>query len=334
MKFYILTSSNLDTLKRHRETIPTDDQVVIINTKDDDYVRSATSYCRLNNIEHYVTKSDGTPATGKNSVMEKFLESNNNYMVQVDGDDFITDYGYKLYKFIAEDEDAPDLICLFNQWARHVSSWNPVDDGPDRIGAITRKQSWKRGYEARFDYFEENRFYRWLKTIPANGSDDSPHKGKPLYRHYPDGKLRLWAHYKCRWEKMLWPHCVGRNENDRDSRDCFNRMVFYSRKAAKLVKFDPELLIGEDTMAFWELKNKSFNGKLNIMARDEMETPSYMYDAVDQGTVMNESKKDTKDVFDDSLSYDWIVTLVKYMDKYNLTEKWKESENMDIPIYE
>ena len=43
-------------------------------------------------IEHYVTESDGTPATGKNSVLRLFLESDNEYMVQVDGDDMITPY--------------------------------------------------------------------------------------------------------------------------------------------------------------------------------------------------------------------------------------------------
>jgi len=331
MKFYILTSGNITCLKRHSETIPPKEQVVIINTKDDDYARSAVKYCRKSNIEHYVTKSDGTPATGKNSVMEKFLESDNEYMVQVDGDDIITDYGYKLYKFIAEDEDAPDLICLFNQWQRQVTRWKYVPDGPDTIAAIERKQAWYRGVKWKNDYYDEHGFYLWLTKCLSLGSPESPHKGLPMYRNYPEAKLRLWAHYKFRWERILWPHCVGRGDV---SRDCFNRMVFYSRKAARLIKFDNELVVGEDTMAFWEMKKHCFEGKINIMARDEMESPSYMYDATEGGTVNSQSTHYREDDFDDSMAYDWIVTLVKYMDKHNLIERWKKCEEMEIPIYE
>ena len=65
-------------------------------------------------IEHYVTESDGTPATGKNSVLRLFLESDNEYMVHVDGDDMITPYGRNLYRTAAH-TDAPDVICLQNE---------------------------------------------------------------------------------------------------------------------------------------------------------------------------------------------------------------------------
>ena len=54
--------------------------------------------CVSEGIEHYVTESDGTPATGKNSVLRLFLESDNEYMVHVDGDDMITPYGRNLYR--------------------------------------------------------------------------------------------------------------------------------------------------------------------------------------------------------------------------------------------
>ena len=65
-----------------------------------------------------------------------------------------------------------------------------------------------------------------------------------------------------------------------------------------------------------------------------METPSYMYDATEGGTVKNQSTQYREDDFDDSMAYDWIVTLVKYMDKHNLIERWKKCEEMEIPIYE
>ena len=98
VKFYILTSNNIKCLERHFHKIPTSEAVVVINSLDKNYIDAAVSFCVEHKIEHYVTESDGTPATGKNSVLKLFRESDNEYMVHIDGDDILTDYGIDLYK--------------------------------------------------------------------------------------------------------------------------------------------------------------------------------------------------------------------------------------------
>ena len=76
-KYYVLTSRNMRTLERQFSSLRPKETVVIINTLDLEYVKDATDFCMSNDIEHHITESDGTPATGKNSLLQKFLESDN-----------------------------------------------------------------------------------------------------------------------------------------------------------------------------------------------------------------------------------------------------------------
>ena len=70
LKFYALCSKNLLATQRHEQTIPKEDLHIVINSLDGDYVNTAVDYCVSANIEYSVTVSDGTPATGKNSVFD------------------------------------------------------------------------------------------------------------------------------------------------------------------------------------------------------------------------------------------------------------------------
>ena len=109
------------TTKRHLETIPKEDIVYVFNSNVDceihyernsQYLVDAKAWAISENLEYYVTDSDGTPSTGKNSVLDIFQASDNDYMVLVDGDDFITPHGIWLYDKIAQSESPPDVIAL------------------------------------------------------------------------------------------------------------------------------------------------------------------------------------------------------------------------------
>jgi glycosyltransferase involved in cell wall biosynthesis len=119
LKYYVLTSSNLDLLKRHASieysNIPIDLLVVVINTKDKVYEKEASEYCQQAGIEYYITESNGTPGRGKNSLLEKFLESDNDYCVQIDGDDYLTPHGVYVYNNLANTKNPPDAVCLTKQ---------------------------------------------------------------------------------------------------------------------------------------------------------------------------------------------------------------------------
>jgi ribosomal protein L7Ae-like RNA K-turn-binding protein len=75
VKFYALVCRNMKAVTRHVKTIAKEDLVIVINSLDEDFVSDASTYCAKNEIEYYITASDGTPSKGKNSVLDLFAES-------------------------------------------------------------------------------------------------------------------------------------------------------------------------------------------------------------------------------------------------------------------
>ena len=94
-------------LKRQFVTLPVDETVVVINTLDENYQRQAVNYCKELGVEYHITKSNGTPGNGKNAVQDVFLASDDEYCMQIDGDDIVTPYGVDFYKDIAS-RNPPD----------------------------------------------------------------------------------------------------------------------------------------------------------------------------------------------------------------------------------
>ena len=82
LKYYALCSRNLYLTKRHLAKIPKEDLVIVLNSLNEQYLSEAESWCIENSVEYYITKSDGTPATGKNSVFDLFLKSDNDYLLE------------------------------------------------------------------------------------------------------------------------------------------------------------------------------------------------------------------------------------------------------------
>ena len=70
--FYVLSSHNIYALKRQFKTLPVDKTTVIINTTHIEFRQQAISYCEENKVRYFVTDSDGTAATGKNSFLDIF----------------------------------------------------------------------------------------------------------------------------------------------------------------------------------------------------------------------------------------------------------------------
>lgn len=328
MKFYILTSKSLKTLQRHAETIPPDKQVVIINSLDDDYVREASQYCSQNYIEYHVTESDGTAATGKNSVMQKFLESDNEYMVQVDGDDQITNFGYLYYTSVAEDDNPPDLICLYNQWQIVGATFRKCKDGITRATSTERMHGWKRSHSEKFHTYSVNRYFKFLRNAPCVGAKPLPREKQ--WGDYSDETLMSWAKARNWWETFIWKHGIG----DDHHRDVFNRMVFYSRKAAELVKFDNELKVGEDTMAYLDMRKHHVDGKINVVRHDELVEMTYLYYYDEMGVSMEDMGIVSDQDMHTPHDFGWVVTLVNYVIDNNIEDKVKSAEELVLEDYE
>jgi hypothetical protein len=116
IKFYALCSENMYALKRHQKTIPKTDLMIILNSMNSQFIKEASSYCKKEGIDFKVTKSDRTPATGKNSVLDEFKSSEHDFMVLIDGDDFLTPHGVFTYKQIADMKSPPDVLALECQY--------------------------------------------------------------------------------------------------------------------------------------------------------------------------------------------------------------------------
>ena len=244
----------MDWLKHHAKTIPFKDQVVVINSLDNDFIDQASTYCKENSIEYHITESDGTPATGKNSVMKVFLESDNEYMVQVDGDDTISEYGHQFYNSVAESEDPPDLIILYNQFQRWTRVWRINDITGEKIPVrVIRNQPWTRPHRS----YKPEDSPEWL--------GDLEHLSLPEAKK----KVTLEKQYHARSTFLDWAWRHGQGSPESQQRDIFQRMVFYSRKSAKLVNFPTEAIIGEDTLACVEMKEHFVKGNIKMVRNDE-----------------------------------------------------------------
>lgn len=276
--FYVLTSHNIYALERQFDTLSKEDTTVIINTLDKDYELLASKYCKLNKIRHFITKSDGTAATGKNSFLDQFDKDDVPYAVLIDGDDYLTKYGVKYYKSLAELENAPDAVVLTN--------------------AIS--QTWPVNTISKEFLVDDSRQHLDPSTLPfqmAIGSAvvdwEELKKGELVVDNYKgttDTQLNCFQDYV-----SLLHYGMGIDE-------IAARVVFMSRKALQ-VRYDPRFVVGEDTFQFLELKDLHDRGELELVAHDE-KRPTYMYDARISGIAVLQSQKEGGKGF-----VDWMIVL-------------------------
>jgi len=99
MKFFnvVLTSNNINKCIRAVNSF-NDDVTVICNTLKNNYYDQLCEQKQLSSCNIIKTQSDGTVATGKQSVLHEFLKTDSDYLILVDGDDFLGPEGTKPIK--------------------------------------------------------------------------------------------------------------------------------------------------------------------------------------------------------------------------------------------
>jgi hypothetical protein len=233
MKFYILTSNNLKALKRHNDikfsNIAKEDTVIVINSLNKKYIKKAKEYCELNELEYYITKSNGTPSKGKNSVLDIFISSDNDYCVLIDGDDFLTAHGVWFYKNLETLKEPPDAVCLTNQVSlRYISG---------ELYALNP-------FSVDYDYLLEKDYYTGFK------------------------KTEKLSHEKSTYFTALHRKYYLQQQKYSEGNEVHCRVTWMSKKAAQF-KFDEDVVIGEDTLQMLRLKHEAVEGKLNFYSTDE-----------------------------------------------------------------
>jgi hypothetical protein len=308
VKFYALVCRNMKAVTRHVKTIAKEDLVIVINSLDEDFVSDASTYCAKNEIEYYITASDGTPSKGKNSVLDLFADSENDYMVLVDGDDFITPHGYWTYKELAKSPKAPDVVALEYQFGIYKENgyhWSVGDletcaSRSPTIGVSDTQDADKvHGWGNRCFYQE----YQWWQDA-ISGKLITEIEGDEFSAKLADVHQRWAAHcykYISNWESHL-------------------RLVWFSKEAIRNNRFDLDFTVGEDTLFYLKLKKQALVGDF-VMRHMFEQYPTYVYDTRVEGIVQQErhALEDPED--ETSLVYDlgwynWLHALVVEYDKY------------------
>lgn len=296
-KFYILWSEFIDNLESVTSNLPHDKTVVIINTLDDEQRDSGVNFCKEHSIEHYVTESDGTPATGKNSLLEKFLESDNQYMVAIDGDDFLTPYGVNLYQRLARHKSPPDIVCLYRQLS--VRGCHP-DVFRDRTPNLIP-------YIPEFPFDKSNVTLEYTGLIKLFTDPDDKYN-RPLE------VAEEWALNRLEFDSFMKKYS--------ESNEFLCRLVFHSRKAAEMMKYTNELYVGEDAVQFFKLKKQALDGNIKMLRRSEKISQTYIYNQ-NQHSIMRGMYKD---------DWGWCITLLDVL--YNDEDILSLPERVSLPEFE
>lgn len=318
LRFYVLCCRNMYALKRHQRTIPVDQMTIVINTLDESFEAEAAQYCANEGIDYVITESNGTPSKGKNSVLDLFEESSYDYFVLVDGDDFLTPHGVWTYNQLANASDPPDVVALeyqFGIWAETgygglLFNEDELFDAPNPTIGVSDKRNPDTvlGYPTRVFTHK----YEWWQDALA-GNLVTKQAKNPHSFSLSDVHSKWVNHcyrYISNWETHL-------------------RIVFFSRKSAQGFRYDPDFMVGEDTLMYLEYKHAWVNG--NIKLRHLFDRyPTYVYDQRVGGVVEQAKDKNQNNEYVGH-EYGWFLWVKKLAEKYDELETAGKMHEDEVP---
>jgi len=256
LRYYVLTSRNFKCLKRHFHSLPKENTTVVINTVDKEYEEIAQQWCWKNKINCVVTESNGMPGKGKNAVLDHFLDSDYKYMVQIDGDDFLQPHGRDLYKWVSEN-DPPDGIQI-------VYSDSYKGEYTDPYSQLFAPMPWDLEYKL------------WMEKEYAAHPEKKEHLVSMFNNRYEYKNL----YYTHREQNCTWNYPMDAIHY----MDCC-RLIFWSRELASKVRFREDLLIGEDSLLNYEVRDLAFRGQCNLKKVRDATEFTYTYDITNCGVT-------------------------------------------------
>lgn len=323
VKFYALVCRNMKAVVRHERTIPKEDLAIVINSTNPEFVEEAKEYCETSGIEYYITESNDGPSMGKNSVLDIFEASDNDYMVLVDGDDFLTPHGYWTYKELAKTPNAPDVVALEYQYGIYREDgyhWSVggLTDAGERSATLgvsdVNNPDKVHGFGTRV-FFNHKAWW------------DNALKGNIITHIEGDEHSKAFSDIHQRWAN----HCYKYISNW----ESHLRLVFFSKKAVQGNRYDLNFHIGEDTLFYLQLKKQSIDGNI-VMKHLFDRYATYVYDTRIGGLVFQE-----KDAYGLPGTHDygwflWLKKLVEEYDKYEEAGIMSEEtpERLSVKTYE
>jgi hypothetical protein len=285
LRFYVLTSRKFGCLKRHFRSLPKEHTTVVINTTDKEYEQKAFQWCYDNKITAVITESNGNAGKGKNSVIDHFLESEYDHMVQIDGDDFLQPHGVNVYNWVSENNPPDGIQLVYGNW------WSSLPS--DQTHKMYGSKPW---YPEFLEWVEDN-------TDPA--------KREHFYKMYESRELYRKEFLRHQNFCMRWNYPIDSIAPG----DCA-RLIFYSRKLASLVRFDEELLIGEDSLLNYEVRDMAYKKQIVLKKIKDSRERTYSYD-LDHSGIVKASELEGQ--------YDWIKELNDAVEE--------TSKNWTVPMH-
>lgn len=287
LRFYALCCRNMHALKRHLRHIPKDQLTIVINTLDQGFQTEAVAFCQAEGVDYAVTESNGTASQGKNSVIDLFLASSDDYFVLVDGDDYLTPHGVWTYQQIAQLESPPDVLALEYQyaiWRENGYGFSFVEhlmQGSEQID----RTNLSNPYLGCQDKSDPDKImghgtrgflqsHEWWK-LAKQGDVVHVHPGESFSQRLCD------AHQ--RWVNLAYKYI--------SHWETHHRIVFFSRRSCDGYRYDTDFAVGEDTILYLLYKNAHIKGDLVVKHLFDR-YPTYVYDTRIDGVVFENQWKD------------------------------------------
>ena len=322
LRYYILISRGIEQIKRHArmwdgtysQQITKADVCFVINTRDTEFEQQASEWLTSEGIEWHTSVSNGGPSKGKNAVLDTFLASDDDYMIQVDGDDMISPHGLFVYKMIANpgqygspDTTVPDVICLDYQYGIVPNEgYGPLSESEAQNSAAAFSSDiFNAEMIQGMGYRCFTRPYQWWEQAMAG---EWIQRGTPFLNSLSDAHQDL-IQYEYKYINKWESHC---------------RIVWYSKAAARSTRFPENVLVGEDVINYFDLKHEFFLGNLEMRTLREI-YPTYIYDQRVGGIVqiacdMNHGRG----------YLDWMIECAEHFKAYE--DAGKLHEDFTIPF--
>lgn len=290
LRFYVLTSRKFGCLKRHFRSLPKEHTTVVINTTDKAYEQKAFQWCYDNKITAVITESNGKPGKGKNAVLDHFLESEYDYMVQIDGDDFLQPHGVNVYSWVSENNPPDGIQIVYN------NSWSSIED-PWSLYA---------------DHPWQDSFLQWVE-------DNVDPAEQEHYRQVYDRR----EEYLKEFQKLCNISLEWNYPKDvADNLEC-PRLIFYSRKLAESVRFREDLLIGEDTLLNYHVRQLAYEGSIKLKKIKDNFEKTYSYDLDNSGIVKASER---------AADWEWVKKLNDIVEKES--KEWTVTQTFVLDFVE
>lgn len=262
MRFYVLVSNSPRQFEETLRCLPRSKIQVVINTLKKKSEEALIKMCDHYEVPYVVTESDGTPATGKNSMMKFFLESDDDYGLFIDSGDIITPTGVNFYTKLAQHDKPPDLLVLYRQVMVYEMDIDLLKHG---MLETEFPAQWGACYPC--DKSRENIYAMTADQLSRYMEWQCPDL-------YSKEEFEYWGQ-----ERFIFQHHMNQYS---EMYEYMTRMVFFSRKAAEHVEYETftpdDRPIGEDTIQYFRLKKLALENKLRVYKKKDGqgEVPTYV----------------------------------------------------------